>query len=334
MPGIVADGRLRQSFGPISRDTDSPIAFANMRNMPYNARRESSIQGRWIMGMPEIRRGLNCIGAVLVLAASAAAQQATVGAGMHNVGDGFSENIGVGFGLRTPNGFFTNGAGVAPPVGNLNPNGGATLGFGFGGSGFNGFLNLAAAQGSSRSNSSTAMSLTVPNGGTGFIGDVVQEPFVTAFVPVVGGFVNNSIPQFGTSGLAPMGGNGSLLNERLARIHESGGLKLAANQPAASEARSGDAQRANSGALAAAKTSIGGASSAAQPIASIAEIRRQQAEEDQAAAHEIQSLLDQGHNAQAAGKTKIARAYYQQALRRASGELKARAEDALRSLGE
>jgi hypothetical protein len=297
-------------------------------------RRESSNQGRWITGMAQIRRGSNCIGAMLLMATPAVAQQATVGAGMHNVGDGFSENIGVGFGLRMPNGFFTNGAGVAPPVGNLSPNAGATLGFGFGGSGFNGFLNLAAAQASSRSNSSTAMSLTVPNGGTGFIGDVILEPFVTAFVPVVGGFVNNSIPQFGTSSLTPMGGNGSLLNERLARIRESGGLKLAANQPSPSEARSGDAQRMNSGASAAAKTSIGGASSAAQPIASIAEIRRQQAEEDQAAAREIQSLLDQGRSAQAAGKTKIARSYYQQALRKASGELKTRSEDALRSLGE
>ena len=284
------------------------------------------------MGMTEIRGGLNCIGAMLLMAAPAVAQQATVGAGMHNVGDSFSENMGVGFGLRTPNGFFTNGG--VPPVGNVNPNAGATLGFGFGGPGFNGFLNLAAAQASSRSNSSTAMSLTVPNGGTGFIGDVVQEPFVTAFVPVVGGFVNNSIPQFGTSSLAPIGGNGSMLNERLARIRESGGLKLAANQPSPSEARSGDAQRANPGASAAAKMSIGGASSAAQPIASIAEIRRRQAEEDQAAAREIQSLLDQGRSAQAVGKTKIARSYYQQAVRRASGELKARAEDALRSLGE
>jgi hypothetical protein len=276
---------------------------------------------------------LSILGATILISVPASAQQATVGAGMHNVGDSFSENMGVGFGLRTPNGFFTNGGG-APAVGNLNPNAGATLGFGFGGPGFNGFLNLAAAQASSRSNSSTAMSLTVPNGGTGFIGDVVQEPFVTAFVPVVGGFVNNSIPQFGTSSLAPMGGNGSLLNERLARIRESGGLTLAADNVSSSGAQSVNTPRANSRATAAAKSSIVGASSAAQPIASIAEIRRQQAEEDRAAAREVQSLLDQGQNAQAAGKTKIARAYYQQALHKASGELKARAENALRSLGE
>ena len=86
-------------------------------------------------------------GAILMVSASAFAQQATVGVGMRNVGDGFAENMGVGFGFRTPNAAFTNG-GMAPAAGGLNPGGGATLGFGFGGSGFNGFLNLAAAQAS------------------------------------------------------------------------------------------------------------------------------------------------------------------------------------------
>jgi hypothetical protein len=272
------------------------------------------------------------ITAILMVSALVVAQQATVGVGMHNVGDSFSENMGVGFGFRTPNASFTSG-GMVPPVGGLNANGGATMGFGVGGSGFNGFLNLAAAQGSSRSSSSSAMSITVPNGGTGFIADVTEQPFVTSFVPVVGGFVNSSMPQFGTSSLAPVGGNGTLLNERLARIRETGGLKLSANNGTASGSQVAPAERMKPGEAAEKPASVE-RSSAAQPIASIAEIRRQQAEEDRAIAKEVQSLLDQGHQAREAGKSKVARSYYQQAIRRATGEMKDRAQEALRSLGD
>jgi hypothetical protein len=280
------------------------------------------------------QNALSVVGAMLLLLASAFAQQATVGVGMRNVGDGFAENMGVGFGFRTPNGGFANG-GMAPAAGGLNPNGGATLGFGFGGSGFNGFLNLAAAQASSRSSSSTAMSLTVPNGGTGFIADVVQEPFVVSFVPVVGGFVNESMPQFGTSHLAPMGGNGPLLNERLARIRETGGLNLTGNNSSSSGAPIDRAEPKNAGVVAGVKhDAIAEKSSAARPIASIAEIRRQQAEEDRAIAKEVQSLLDQGRKAQDAGNIKLARAYFRQAIPRATGDLRVQAQEALHSLGD
>jgi len=294
----------------------------------------SAIHGRWFMFTTRFQAALNVVGAILMVSASAFAQQATVGVGMRNVGDGFAENMGVGFGFRTPNAAFTNG-GMAPAVGGLNPGAGATLGFGFGGSGFNGFLNLAAAQASSRSNSSSAMSLTVPNGGTGFIADVVQEPFVVSYVPVVGGFVNGSIPQYGTSSLAPMGGNGTLFDERLARIRETGGLNLSGNIASSSGALTDRAEPKNAGVAVAGKhDAIAVKSSAARPIASIAEIRRQQVEEDRAIAKEVQSLLDQGRKAQDAGNIKLARAYFRQAIPRATGDLKVQAQEALRSLGD
>jgi hypothetical protein len=177
------------------------------------------------------------------------------------------------------------------------------------------------------------MSITVPNGGTGFIADVTDQPFVTSFIPVVGGFVNSSMPQFGTSSLAPLGGNGTLLNERLARIRETGGLKLSANNGTASGSQVAPAERMKPAAAAEKPANIE-RSSAAQPIASIAEIRRQQAEEDRAIAKEVQSLLDQGRKAQEAGKSKVARAYFQQAIHRATGELKVQAQQALESLGD
>src|SRR5689334_22028064 len=110
-------------------------------------------------------------------ALTALAQQTTVGTGMNNVGDGFFEGVGVGFSARGPNWFFNNGGGANPPVGGFNPNAGATLGFGFQGPGFSGSMNIGAAQGSTRGMSSTAGSVTVPNGGMGSISDLTLVPF-------------------------------------------------------------------------------------------------------------------------------------------------------------
>ena len=75
-------------------------------------------------------------------------------------------------------------------------------------------------------------------------------------------------------------------------------------------------------------------SSAATPAVSIAAIRQQQSDEEAAAAREVQSLLDQGRAAQVAGKTSVARTYYQQADRRASGAQKQQIQEALHSLGD
>ena len=69
---------------------------------------------------------------------------------------------------------------------------------------------------------------------------------------------------------------------------------------------------------------------------SIAEIRRQQADESLAAQNEsqreAQRLFDQASELQAAGKPGVAKVYYRMAARRATGSLKDRAIAALREL--
>jgi hypothetical protein len=269
------------------------------------------------------------------------AQQTTVGTGMNNVGDGFFEGVGVGFSARGPNWFFNNGGGGAiPPVGGFNPNAGATLGFGFQGPGFSGSMNIGAAQGSTRGMSSTAGSVTVPNGGMGSISDLTLVPFVTSVVPVVGGAVDQSIPHFGMIAPANTGSRSSLFDERIARL--SGGEKP--TPISSSSSSTGDAPgsgRMNSSSssadpakdpqtqlLATAQQSSAGQSGGG----SIAEIRRKQAAEDAKLNQEIQSLFDQARAAKAAGKTGVAKIYYEQAARKATGAQKEEALAAIRAL--
>jgi hypothetical protein len=123
------------------------------------------------------------------------------------------------------------------------------------------------------------------------------------------------------------------LDERLDRIRQTGGIKSGGSDGASSLVSPGE-QAASHDDSNLAKVAAARQSSAGQPAASIAQIRKQQLADSQAATKEIQSLLEQGQKAQAAGKPRVARIYYEQAARRASGELKEQAEAALRSLGD
>jgi hypothetical protein len=236
------------------------------------------------------------------------AQQTTVTTPMQGASDGFFENIG----------------------------GGAGLGFGFKLPGGSGFVNAAAAQGSSRSLSSMAPSVTVMNGGQGFFADVTQQPFVLGVVPVVGGWSPMIGAQYGLdqSNASPPSKGPTMLDERLSRIRESGGFKFSPGRYSATDQtqRMDDNRAAND--AAGAKPAMASRSSAEQPAASIAQIRQQQNETDDATVREIRDLLEQGRSAQAAGKLGVARIYYQQALKRASGDLKDEVQAALRSLGD
>lgn len=138
----------------------------------------------------------------------ASGQTINVSTPLTSVSDSFYENFGVnfGFGLRggvgggsrvvglSPQGqrlpylFFQNGAGgVNPPFGGYSPNSGAR--FGFGNSGPNGGYSLGfnLAQGSTRTSTTVAPSLTVQNGFGGSLTHGQFRPFVTGVVPVVGG---------------------------------------------------------------------------------------------------------------------------------------------------
>lgn len=297
------------------------------------------------------------VGVVLGCSAFAlpvAAQQVTVGTTMNGVSDGFFEGVGVGFGASGKNWFFNNGGGVAPPFGGLDSGAGANFGFGFGFPGGNGFFNVGAAQGSSRGLSSTSASVTTIDGGQGYIAAVTQQPFVIGIVPVVGGtgapiiggFGGMGGGQFGVVGPQAIGPSQTALEEKLARIQD-GALQYSAlpygaggnSTAAASKPAQAALQPVNHDVLAAndptaAKLAAAKQSSAGNPSASIAVIRQQQLDEEEAAAKETESLLDQGRKAQASGKIALARIYYQQANRRATGTLKQQVQEALHSLGD
>jgi hypothetical protein len=265
------------------------------------------------------------------IAHCACAQQAGVGVGAQGAGDGFFEGINVG------------GAAM-PQFGGFNQAAGAGFGFGLNFPGANGFIGIGGAQGSTRSITSGAASLTMMDGAAGSIAAVTQVPFVIGITPVVGG-IGGGIGggavggvggfgqggQFGPMAMQQVSQGPSLLDERLDRIKQ-GGLKSAGGSPSALVSqREPTANRDDS---TTAKLTGARQSSAGQPAASIAQIRKQQAADDMAQSQEIQSLLDQGQKAQAAGKPRVARIFYQQAANRARGPLKEQAEAALRSLGD
>ena len=177
--------------------------------------------------------GLGALAAIVLFAAcgvercSAAQPQSTPGSPFRSGGDSFFENFGVNFGFNiparlpanggsaivglTPQGainpgginFVQGGAAAAiPPFGGFVP-GGNTLGFSINGPGGSATFGFSASQGSSRSMSSQTPSVTVMNGGTGFVSDASLRPFVTSVVPVVGGFAGGAQPMFTLPGAAP-----------------------------------------------------------------------------------------------------------------------------------
>jgi hypothetical protein len=253
-----------------------------------------------------------------------------------------AQQAGVGVGLQGAGDSFFQGAGF----GGFNQPAGANFGFGLNFPGGNGFLGLSGVQGSTRTISSGGASLTMMDGVPGSIAAVTQVPFVIGFTPVVGG-LGGGIGGGAIGGVGGFGPGGqfgptavqqafgpSLLNERLDRIQQTGGVKSGGSGGLPSATVSHSEPTVNRDDSTTAKLAAARQSSAGQPAASIAQIRKQQSSDDKAQSQEIQSLLDQGQKAQAAGKPQVARIYYQQAASRASGPLKQQAEAALRSLGD
>jgi hypothetical protein len=152
---------------------------------------------------------------------SVEAQQVKVSTPFQQINDGFYENfnIGWGFSRRRPNGsgFFFNGPGGAPPAfGGYDPNSDGHLGFGTAGRNGSGFFNFSFGQGNSRSMVSTTPSVVVPNGYGGTITSVNQRPFVTGFIPVVGGLPATPPPVYSS----PLGSSREQVYQNVQRIHE------------------------------------------------------------------------------------------------------------------
>lgn len=114
-----------------------------------------------------------------------------------NLNSSFYESNSIGWSLRG-DGWFANFGGGAPipaPFGAPGNGGGLSGGFGFGGGGLSGGLGFNFAQGSSRSISSSAASVTTMNGMPGSIQSGTIRPFVTGVTPIVGGYP--TIPDTG-----------------------------------------------------------------------------------------------------------------------------------------
>jgi hypothetical protein len=228
------------------------------------------------------------------VAGDACAQQANISSPFNNVGSGFYENIGTSWGLRGPGWFFNFGGGnpnpANPGFGGVDPGAGANFGAGFRAGNTTGFFNLTAGQGANSTFVSQTPNVTIPNGGNGYFIDGSFRPFVTSIMPIVG---DPSDP--------------SPLRERLRRLREG---EVASPSP-------GDESAQASGG---GGTASGGPSTAERGDLSVAAIKAQAAAAGQAEDTELAVILEKAKGAEAAGKTNVARIYYQMAARRARGE--------------
>ncbi|MCO6455028.1 MAG: hypothetical protein J5I93_06985 [Pirellulaceae bacterium] len=255
-------------------------------------------------------------GVVLVLVlvpVSLRGQQVRVSTPRSGVSDSFYEQYGTSWGFGGRNFFFNFGGpnpGL-PPLGLGDPNAGAR--FGFGGAGGNGrfFLNGFASQGSDRTLVSETPMVVIPNGGVGSIASVLQRPFVTGLVPVVGGR------------------NASPLLERLERLRQQSELGETPGSQAADGERAGRETGETSEGLPSARdvgNQVGQPSTASLGDLSVAEIQRQRAAaeqlEQQRQQIEVEQWLARAQDCEQQQKWGAARVYYQNAARQATGTLR------------
>jgi hypothetical protein len=298
------------------------------------------------------------IAAVTLLSSTAAAQYSLIQNNFNTASSSFFERQGVNFGFNirgggnvvgigpdgqpTPNGdiqFRQNGFGATQPAfGGAQPGAGLQSGFAINGNGGSAFFGFDFSQGSNTTNVSQSPSVVVPNGGIGFMSDTTQRPFVISLIPVVG---NGGYPlpvmspfnlPYGAQGQLPRGGP-----SRLQHALSSGALDLS-RRPTRRERETKEAlnelNRARQRASNPVQNKIAAAarSSAGQPAASVAEIRRQQAAVAATQQNEALSYLSRGQQAERDGKSGVAKIYYKMGLRRASGDVKARLQSKIDTL--
>ena len=257
-----------------------------------------------------------CVLGSLLIAAPLFAQQTNVNSPFNRTSQGFSEYIGVQWGVTLPGGAFFRFGG--PPPANA-PQGGARFGTGFNSGGVSGYFNLFAGQSSHAGLSSGSSNLTLSNGQPGglFVGR--QVPFVMGVVPVVGDGGNGSMVPY-----APR----SVLQERLQRLRAEGvDLRDLGYDPPSTE---GELGLRNEPAPVAPQPAV------APPVASVEAIAAQRAAADAAQeaklAEEVAIYLAKAEEAISAGKDGVARIYLQMAQRRAPADQQAEISARLRSL--
>jgi len=298
---------------------------------------------------------LGALACWLFLAAGVPAQQVTVSTPYHAISEGFFENMGTSWGLGGRNWSFSFGGSptqAAPQFGGFDPSAGANFGFGRRTGGINGWFNANWSQGSRRSFVSQTPSITLTNGYPGYVGNASLSPFVVSYVPVVGTF-----PRVGPPGLVPPAmmpspgasgvGRDAVLNalqsvqadaaerERMQNASEAEAEAARMNRPAQPNvpphgvndlnligpgtplAQAAEPTDDPTRKLAAARSS-----SAGRPAPSVAEARRLHAAEQAAKDEEALKYIELARNAEANGKPNVAKVYYQNAARGATGELR------------
>ncbi|MCU0979326.1 MAG: hypothetical protein MUF25_09190 [Pirellulaceae bacterium] len=278
------------------------------------------------------------------------AQQVQLTSPLQTINDSFYENFGFGginMGRSGPRGGWYLNTGPAtstpPPFGGYDPAADARFGMQFGGPFGLGF-NLVAGQGSTRSNTVTAPTIVIPNGGTGSIFSGSVRPFVTGVIPVVGNApFGPMMPMAPQSSRSPLAERVAQLQQQQAATQAAGG---AAPDPAPAEQPALPAR--DDGPLVIKGGQVQAQAPAGRPAApasasdstanhgdlSVAEIRRQQAAQDAARLEEIQVRIEKARGFEEAGKPGQAKIYYQQAATRADGEQKKQLLEKIRSLGE
>jgi len=304
------------------------------------------------------------LGALLVFGfvagtGDARAQQVTVATPFHSLSDGFFENMGTSWRLNGPGWNLSFGGSptqAAPQFGGFDPSAGASFGFAGAGGRVNGQLSANWSQGYRQSFVTQTPSITLPNGGTGYVSDTSQSPFVISYIPVVGGFptvgvVQPIMPPMAYGPAQPAWMNPAVM-QALQR-QAAGQNRWQANNVAPEavprdglgEIRPEDFPAPIVGQAQAPKRpqedlvlvgpgvqpkAAGGqagkgvaeVSAAGQPAPSVTAARAMFQQDNAQPNSDAMGYWQRGQNAEASGKPGVAKIYYQMALRRASGPLK------------
>ena len=216
----------------------------------------------------------------------------------------YYSGVNLGWSLGGPGFAFNwNGGNVNPPFGPFDPNANAQIGGAFRNGPYSGGFRLTAGQGADSSFVSQTPSVVVPNGGVGFISDTTQRPFVTGIIPVVG----NAEYQ-------------TVLQERLARLRAAAESANRESPDSLTLGKNNAAGGREPVAILGGGGSQNGPSTAERGDVSVAEIRSRQASQTDTEQQEIAALIAKAKSLDQAGEVRIARIYYQQAARKATGE--------------
>ncbi len=279
------------------------------------------------------------------------AQQVTVGNRFHTLSDSFYENNSINWSGNYRGFTFTFGGGALarPQFGGFDPSSGLTTNFAAVGPYGQIGVGLNFSQGYKSAAVTQAPSVTLTNGQQGFVSDTSQTPFVISIVPVVGAFP--VAPQQQAPGMDDD------LNPVDPRVQAM--LQAHADaQAQAAQAKDGKAVQPpvqqqkldkpapqqnlklmkvadpvpGAGEAAAERLHAAQASTAGRPALSVAEAKRLHQQEQEAANGEMAALMERARALEEDGKPNVAKIFYQQIAKHATGELQQQARTRLYEL--